>query len=207
MARSNITIEGLKNIRDQVVFDLTNAAHIDNVFWQIQAIFENNPEINTGGIFQEWLVDTYVDSITVRLRRLADKGKKKISLWRLLEDWKRDIENIRPKSATKAEITAKQQELTNALNRVESYANSNIAHRAQKPQVTELTYLEVRKALISTFKIFNWCSYLLTKSVWATPVPLLEESWLAIFKVPWLKDSAPPPYKHLDKLLKEANDG
>ncbi len=203
MVKSNITIEYLKEIRDQVVFELTNAAHIDDVFWQLQAIFEKNTKINKGDIFQKWLVDTYVDSITVRLRRLADKDRKSISLWRLLEDWKRGIENISPKSATKDEITAKQQKLENTLNRVESYANSHIAHRAKNPQVTELPYSEVRKALISVFKIFNWCSYSLTNSVWATAVPLLEESWLAIFKVPWLKGSAPPLYTHLDKLLKE----
>ena len=207
MVQSSITIEYLKGIRDQVVFELTNAAHIDDVFWQLQAIFDKNPEINTGDIFQIWLVDTYVDSITIRLRRLAQKNRNSISLWRLLEDWKRGIENISPKSATKDEITAKQQELENALNRVESYANSHIAHRAKNPQVTELPYSEVRKSLISAFKIFNWCSYLLTNSAWATAVPLLEESWLAIFKVPWLKDLPPPPYKHLDQLLSEDKEG
>jgi len=194
-----VTIEGLKETLDQVVQELTFAAHIDDVYWQVNAIIQANPEINKPNAFLDWLVFSYVDSITVRLRRLADKGKKTISLWRLLENMK----NIKPEVATKTNIKAKQQELTHALVRVETYANSLIAHRAKRPQIAELTYEEVRKALGSAFKVFNWCAQLLTNSIWLTAVPTITENWLAIFKVPWLKDRALPTYIHLDTLLKE----
>jgi hypothetical protein len=194
-----VTIEGLKKTLDQVVQELTFAAHIDDVYWQVNAIIQANPEINRPNVFLDWLVFTYVDSIIVRLRRLAGRGKNTVSLWRLLENMKA----VKPQLATMAEIKAKQQELTHALNRIEIYANSLITHLAKTPIITELTYEEVRKALVSVFRIFNWCAQLITNSTWMTPVLAIQENWLAIFKAPWLRDFAPPPYVHLDSLVKE----
>lgn len=201
MKRSTITFNDLKDSLDQVVNELNMAAHIDDVYWQIIAIIQTNPELNGGGVFQEWLVYTYVDSIIIRLRRLTDKGKKTISLWRLLEDWKRSIANIKPKLATRAELNAKQKELTDAIVRVETYANTHIAHRAKNPPIPELKYEEVRMALVSVFKVFKWSWGKINSSMYVGPVPAIQDNWLAVFRIPWLKDWSIPTYKHLHSLL------
>jgi len=45
-----------------------------------------NKRIKAPALYYNWLVDNYVDSITIRIRRLADHDRRCISLYRLIED-------------------------------------------------------------------------------------------------------------------------
>ena len=48
----------------------------------------NNPELNFDNIFYNWITNTYADSMAIGVRRLIDRTKGTISLWRLLNDMK-----------------------------------------------------------------------------------------------------------------------
>ena len=51
---------------------LVHAAHVDDVFWQVQAIFRANEALAVdGGTLQDWLGHLYVDSVAIALRRQA----------------------------------------------------------------------------------------------------------------------------------------
>lgn len=225
------TLAQLKATLERVARQLTAAAHIDDVFWQVQAIIGANAAINNADVFQDWIADTYVDSIVVRLRRLVDRRDDSVSLYSLLEAMKpaapkfsrqwfvdqwpegaRDVGHDRfdcivgvgEPHLTAAALTAKQEELRAALRRVQRYANKNVAHTAVVPLAEGTTFSEVRQSLAAAFRVFNWCSLVLTNLTCVTPVPVPQTNWLSVFETPWRNSGAPaPPYKHLDDVVRE----
>src|SRR5712692_9110811 len=68
--------------------EFTALAHLDDVFWQVQAILAGVGDVKDGNVFQTWIVQRYSDSVAIRLRRLGDRRSDSISLWRFLEDMK-----------------------------------------------------------------------------------------------------------------------
>ena len=137
---------------------LVHAAHVDDVFWQVQAIFRANEALAVdGGTLQDWLGRLYVDSVTIALRRQADQRKGVVSLWRLLEMMKgaapvltraryvelhdNDVHHRRAAAShwdrvvapghdgiPRPLLKAKQDELRSALSHVSRYANEYVAH-------------------------------------------------------------------------------
>jgi hypothetical protein len=224
-------LESLKKKLEVISHELSNAGHIDNVFWQIQAIIGSNPEINHNDVFQEWIALTYIDSITIRLRRLVDKRRGSISLWRFLNEmknistyfsrerhiksheqdmkslaniWFDDLAGENESFITKAKIEGKKNELEIAFNRIDSYVNSQIAHLNDKIEENKVTFSEVRNTIVSFFNVFNWCQRLLNFEVSHSPVPQPTSNWLKYFRVPWIKpDDDVPIYKHLNEYVKE----
>lgn len=228
----NSDINKLQTTLLDISNELISAADIDDVFWQVQAIIRNNPQINVRNVFQDWIAKTYVDSIAIRIRRLVDTGKDTISLWRLLEEmkhhasrftrtwylsrhssekhpllnsWFDDIAGKGARSVSRKQIVSQQKELTKTTKLVVDYANSNIAHYAknQKKKRTP-TFSDARRALVSIFKIFRWCDLIITPGKSSSPVPVNQTNWVSVFNIPWLEEGAgPPPYKHLDEIIKE----
>lgn len=224
-----VTFANLTATLGRVAHDLTTAAHIDDVFWQVQAIIGANSAINTSDIFQDWIADTYVDSIVVRLRRLIDRRDDSVSLYRLLEAMKpaaswftrirfvdqwpegaRDVAHKRfdliagtgESQLAPAVLAAKQDELRVALRCVQRYANKNVTHTAVVPLAAVTSYSEVRESLAAAFRIFNWCSLVLNNSTYVTAVPVPQSNWLSVFETPWRVPGTPvPPYRHLDDLV------
>ncbi|MBT4484490.1 MAG: hypothetical protein HOC71_12530 [Candidatus Latescibacteria bacterium] len=220
----------LKKIQNQLI----EVSHIDNVYWQLQAIIGENPEINYAGPFQNWITDTYSDSVAIRLRRLIDRKRHTVSLWRLLEDMKNiainltrewyqsmydesfkilgnkcfnDLTEIGSTHVTKKRISSKQAFLKEAVSFIEAYANTKVAHISRVQNGVVPTFRDGREAIASIFYIFNWCSLLLTKGTLYTPVPLDHGNWLNVFKLPWLeKGKQSPQYRHLDAIIDELKD-
>lgn len=226
------TLARLTETLDRVSHEFTHAAHIDDVFWQVQAIIADNPRINRSDAFQDWLGDTYVDSITVRLRRITDRDAHALSLWRLLEHLKPDasqftrawfvarnqcpiprlphkwFDNLAgpgQSALSRDRVSEQQQHLQRALAVVKRYANSSVAHISVDPSVQKTTFEDVRRSLIGSFRVFKWCALLLTGRSWSSPVPAVQTNWTTVFREPWLDEGRPlPGYKHLDELAKEA---
>ena len=167
MAPSKSTLKDLSSTLDRVSLEFTRVAHVDDVFWQVQAIIDQNSEINKSDIFQDWIGTTYVDSITVRLRRVADRSSGTISLWRLLESmkphavqftrswflsarevpipglansWFDRIAGEKASHVTKRRVNDKQKELTTAIAPISRYANAHVTHATETPGETTLTF-------------------------------------------------------------------
>jgi hypothetical protein len=227
-----INIETIKPTLNEISDELTDAAHVDNVFWQIQAIIKNNPSIDFSDVFQDWLAITYIDSIAVRLRRLADNSRSTKSLYRFLENMKsysgeltrswyfsvntgqdRDLVNkwfdevagIGQNCISIDHIESKQRELKIITSKICVYANEHIAHYAKKPTELEITFSDIRQSLAGTFRIFNWCYLALTSLSWTTPVPTYGSDWIRVFRMPWLEPMEKvPSYQHLDEYIKRS---
>ena len=223
-------LKKLKNQLKEVGFEIYGIAHIDDIFWQVQAIIKENSEINRYVTFTRWIEMTYIDSILIRLRRLVDKSKGKISLWRLLNDlgknnslFTRDwflsmhvgdvvdanqlFDNLAGTDrnhVTKKTINFKRNKLKTQVSKVENYAHKNVAHLLKCGNQDDLTFDEIRKTISSSFKIYNWCASLLNSPI-NSPVPLKrEKEWFEVFYTPWLDINKPVPhYKHLNEIIGE----
>lgn len=222
-------LKNLKTISDEII----KAAHIDNVFWQVQAIIRENDNVNKADIFQQWVGWTYIDSISIRLRRLTDRNKGTISVWRLLESMKTyselltrkryiDIcdgpvqhladewfDSIAGKAAdhvSKSLIEEKQKFLEEGTSEIKNYTNTYIAHQSRK-QSEPPTFEQVRRSLVVVFRVFQWCVALLKCENMITPVPSYMSNWTDVFRVPWLRPGQPvPDYKNIEEWIRQEND-
>lgn len=216
---------------DIVGYEVTQLAHVDDVFWQIQAIIRANDTINKAGVFQDWLGYTYVQTVTTSLRRLVDSRKDTISLTKLLndfrkhatiltrdryvslhsettrrfaDDWFNDLAGAELNHIPMARIQDLSKQLDDAFQDIKQYANDFVTHKAVKSTSVPLTFNDVREALVEAFSVYSWCSKVLRSSMPTSAVPVIQYDWLEAFRVPWLPDPKEvPDYKHLDDLMKK----
>jgi len=205
-------------------------AHIDDVFWQVQAVIESNPSINERDVFQEWLVACYADSMVIGLRRLADERRDVLSVFRLLasvkkrapeftrqwfvdlhpepmrgiaDGWFTELVDGPYPHVLHATVQAKQDELKRSLRSIEAFGNQYVAHVAAVPTAQPVTLEGVRKAVVAGFRTVQWLRRLISSGVITSPVPVIQSNWLRHLRVPWLApDQSPPPYIHLNELLR-----
>lgn len=134
-------------------------ADIDNVFWQVHAIIQDNPELQKGGIFQNWIAYCYATSVMVGIRTIVGIRKDSLSFTRLLGDMashaqiltrerflelahsddyykevaEREFDGIAGSGAShipRKVIQADSKTLKDALSQVETYVDKHIAHYA-----------------------------------------------------------------------------
>jgi hypothetical protein len=221
MPTPDAPLEPIHAMLRRVELELVKTAHLDNVFWQVQAIIRDNEALAGGGIFQEWIGRRYVDSVTIALRRQADQRPDVESLWRLLERMK-SVATLLTKAhyialhdadphfrssagkfwdraiapgldtVTRALIHSKQKDLNLALEKVSNYASDYVTHTAGRPRAVSMTFEEVRVAMVTAFKLYRWCSLAVKAEAHYTPVPSIPEPWLKTFRSPWLEPGPPP---------------
>src|SRR2546428_3694473 len=78
-------IEVWRRQLQRLTAELNHLAHVDDVFWQVQAIIAANPDVNVGDVFQHWIGTCYVSTIVTGLRRIVDKRSGALSLLKLLD--------------------------------------------------------------------------------------------------------------------------
>jgi hypothetical protein len=207
-------------------------AHVDDVFWQVQAILKANKDFEPdGAVFQNWMASCYADSIAVGLRRLVDADKRTRSLFRILEKMKphahefsrswyvgRHTDELQRMAhagfsdlvggeidALTEDIIARQQETLKAsLKVVSDYTDQFVAHSDMKPVARVPTFVEVREAIVDAFDVIRWLGLLIDSSAILSPVPVIQTNWLRNFQVPWLTpEQKIPAYDHLDDLVKQ----
>ncbi len=221
----------LRRVSDEIV----HLTHIDDVFWQVQAVIRENNEIKVGGVFQGWIAHCYVDAVTAGLRRLADRRRDVISLWRVFQEmllisnhvtwdrylslhggvrrhhverWWVDLVGVSETHVTRALILKKRRQLEAAFEKVCEFANENVAHTAAKPTDVSMTYNEVRDTFVAAFRLYRWCSLVLGSEEMTSPVPTILTNWLEAFRVPWIpRGQRAPKYVRLDDLLEEKGGG
>lgn len=72
----------LRRLRPQ----LTDLVVGDHVYHRMREIVQANPDIQTPGILHGWIVDNYVDSTAIGIRRMCDRDFASLSMWRLIHD-------------------------------------------------------------------------------------------------------------------------
>lgn len=210
---------------------VNHLAHIDDVFWQMQAILKANTEFKEdGAVFQNWMAFCYADSMAIGLRRLVDTDSRTQSIYRLLE-------KLKPRSAefsrtwylslhqqtmredadkwftnlvggpherlTVDVIEEKQADLRKSLKSVSDFADQFVAHFDLSPVAKPPSFDNARDSIVAAFRVVQWLSSIIASVGLLSPVPKIQSNWLRNFQVPWIKPGqTPPPYVHLDELLK-----
>jgi len=216
---------------DAVGLELLDLAHIDDVFWQLQAVFAANDGIPEREVIFDWVGRTYVATLAAGLRRLVDHRKRMISLHRLLSDmathctlltrhryvelhdgglrdvaseWFVDMAGGEHDHIPRARIQSLIAKLDDSFERVSRFASENVAHRAPRVSVS-VTFDEARNALVQAFLVYSWCSRVLKSQVPSNAVPEIQTDWLAALMVPWIQaDGTALEYTHLDTLVSRA---
>ena len=218
------------DLAEQLWTEIQHLAHMDDVFWQIQAIISANADVNKAEVFQDWIGYSYVYTMAVGLRRLVDRTKGTVSLVRLLEDLKRNCTLLTRERyislseelffrehamqwwdeltgggqghVTRARINEMLKELKGASSAGERYANDYVTHHAECTHPNPPSFKEVRQALAVAARTCRWCIRLLRADDVGSPVPVLISDWLKSLSVPWLRDRHNVTiYDRLDKYL------
>lgn len=64
--------------------ELTDLYGRKEIFWDLQDVAKENPEILKNGSFFDWMCRNYIAAQAVGVRRFVDQDRKSHSLWRLL---------------------------------------------------------------------------------------------------------------------------
>ncbi|MFC2173513.1 hypothetical protein ACFLU6_12900 [Acidobacteriota bacterium] len=206
-----------------------NLSYIDNVFWQVHVIISANPDLKKGGTFQSWLAFCYTRTVGVMLRTFVDKRKDSVSLKSLLEDMKRHSKNVLTRDRFKSlysssltplaescfdDIAGKKNnhipkrvlqieidKLDKAFEDLKDYLNRNIAHLSKHTVKRRPTYFYVRNRILDVYEVMKRCALFLRAEDLGSPLPVMESTWLDVFKKPWLeKQWVIPEYKKLNEL-------
>lgn len=211
--------------------EILQLAHVDDVFWQVQAIIQANPAIPDSEVAAEWFGRMYVSTVSAGLRRLVDRTKGSVSLTRLLDDMSRHCTVLTReryvainRSVSEADasewfvelagtdlghiprkrILELAARLSDAFESTGRFANEYVAHHSAD-QSASVTFGETRRALVEAYLVLGWCSRVLESVVHSNAVPAIQTDWLQAFTVPWLPSQNPVPgYRHLDSLVDEA---
>jgi len=227
-------LSSIRRDLERVQHEIFAIGFVDDVFWQLAAIARENPAVEDPNDFLHWTFLTYVDSMVIRLRRLADRTKKSLSLWRVLEqlkshraeltrdrfreqcsplvspfadEWFDDLAGKGQNAVPEQRITGQQWRLQAALRSVEKYADKFVAHTdLDGTSVAPPTLQEVRIGIIHALDVFNWCSLILNCCTTISAVPKIQSNWLKVFRQPWLLQGREiPDYKDLDALAREVH--
>lgn len=222
--------------------DLYRLAHIDDVFWQTHEIMKTNPDLERyAGTFVAWMADCYLDSATIRLRRLADRRQDVLSLVTVFRDMEehshlltreayvtrsarhlRDLDHPDDLAHTDFDglagkncgviavdlIRAQRDLFLSKTERIRNHTNKHVAHRDAGQPAVDVTFGDAREAIVAAFVAFRWCLHAVTGAELISPVPVIQHAWTKVFRVPWLPArKQPPPYRHLNEVIKEAEGG
>lgn len=221
-------VSDLQTIRS----DLTRLVHLDDVFWQVQAILQSNSDLPPS-TFTTWMAQCYVCTIAAGLRRLTDRTRGTVSLYRLLDDmerlaavvltrhWYVESRSYLPRSLfertfnrlsgdetvdhmPKKRVRAERERLASVTARLKRHADTLVAHRARDATRADIKFQEARTALAVAHQVANWCAAVLHDSAHARAGPTIQYDWLAIFKQPWISAGAiVPKPQSIDDLVRE----
>lgn len=217
---------------DRLQSALFHLAHIDDVFWQVQAILHSNTGSSAdGAVFQDWMAYCYADSMAVGLRRLVDSDERTFSLYRLLQEikaragdftrqwyveshpmdmrrkadrWFSELVGGAADRLSRAIVETKQKDLADSFQIVKGFVDQFVAHTDIHPTAQPATFSDIRQAVVSAFGVLQWSGRIIDSTTVISPVPVIQANWLRVFRTPWLSPGQKPPaYEHLTDLLKK----
>ena len=199
--------------------DLANNLTSSDIHEEIRHIIITlNERIQAPSLLYNWLVDNYVDSITIRVRRLTDHDTRCISLYRLIEDISKNHEAITrdyyvsryhkqmreegfadrdfDRFANKGnnliseyKLRKDMRRLDKNTDRIRKFVNKWIAHcDLQHKKLTARTHKDINDSLKSIDELFCKYNMLVTRGGMRTAKPVLQFDWKEPLRHAWIKD-------------------
>jgi hypothetical protein len=196
--------------------DLGNLLISKDIHTEIRRLAAINENIRSPLLFHNWLVNNYVDSISIRVRRLADRDKKSISLYGLIRDIlknkeaitrqyfvsrypmemqnygmaDRDFDNFANKKdclVSKYKLERDMNRLKKDTDRIRVFVNKWVAHcDLERNRFRVPTHKQLNDSLQDIDKLY--CKYLmlLTGDGMTTRKPVLQYDWKEPLRHVWL---------------------
>jgi len=186
-----------------------------HVFWTVQEIIKDNPDIQKGSYFYSYLGNTYVSHAVIGVRRQIKIDRQSISLARLLteiretpellsrsyycslykgsnvESWAdRDFDNHCGKGVVHISPTVVQAELDELRGKArscEELADRRIAHHDKRPPNRLPKFNELNECIETLDKLYVRYHLLLRAQSMKTLMPTFQYDWQEIFRQPWIK--------------------
>jgi hypothetical protein len=199
--------------------DLGNLLTSRDIHEQIRhMIVSLNKRIKAPSLYYNWLVNNYVDSITIRIRRLGDHDRRCISLYRLIEDilenrsvltrdyyvsrypkWMqeqgfadRDFDNFakkRSKLISERKLEHDMRRLDKDIDHIRKFANRWIAHcDLRRRRLRTRTHKDVDSALKDVDELFCKYNLLVTRGGMTTAKPVLQFDWREPLRHAWIEN-------------------
>lgn len=200
--------------------DITDMLAKKEIFWELQDIAKENPEILKPDAFFDWMCRNYVISQAVGIRSFIDSDKKSHSLWRLLYEalenpgvinrtahlrmyrktpngeWLGNktfnavVGEDLKKLGQKA-IRTDMRQLEDSCERIRKFVNKRIAHRTNPGQIRRLpVFNELDEALKVLDRIFCKYNLLLRAQGLSTCEAVRQYDWREVLWEPWVNQQS-----------------
>ena len=196
--------------------DLTDMLGKREMFWDLQEVAKENPNVLKPASFFDWMCRNYVVAQTVGIRSFVDQSKDSHSLWRMLfeilehpgaidraahvrmyrtapmgeEFGHMSFNAVAGKRATtlgQRAIRADMRRLEDASERVRRFVNKRIAHRTNPGEIRGLPkFIEVDAALTTLDAIFCKYNLLLRAQGMRTCHATRQYDWRDVLWEPWV---------------------
>lgn len=190
-----------------------------DIFDDIQKIVKDNVNIQSPGLIYRWITVNYSVRVSVTIRRLTDRDKRTISLYRLIQDisqnphvitrdyfvskYSKDMQeldcansdfnhfaNKKSREVSQYKLQKDMNRLLSDTKRIRTFTDKWIAHfDTDRRRYVVPTYLDVSNALQDIDRIYCRYCLLLTCSGLITRKPALQYDWKEPLRHPWIEMS------------------
>lgn len=197
--------------------DLTELLGDREIFWGLQDIAKENPDILTPGAFFDWMCSNYTTSVAVGARRFTDQSKNSHSLWVMLYQIlanpgvinrrahislynkvtrEMDMGNLTFDSVvgkgkdylTQQQARSDLRKLEVANARIKRFVNKRIAHFTNKGSIRKLpTFHELDNALSTIDEILCKYNLLLNAEGITSMEATRQYDWTEVLNKAWIK--------------------
>ena len=198
--------------------DLSDLLGKKEIFWELQGIAKQNPEILTPGAFFDWMCRNYMTSVAIGIRSFGDLDRRSHSLGRLLYEIIERPGSISRRShvslyrgmpdgafygnssfdhiagANRPYLSYRivrhdLRDLEDTLERIRLYVNKRIAHRTGAGAFRKPPTLnQLDEALDSIDELYCKYNLLLTASGLTTCFATRQYNWRSVLYEPWIPD-------------------
>ena len=187
------------------------------VYEDVKKIVYKNKKIQKPALLHNWINNNYLHTVYTGIRRLGDKDKRTVSLYRLIEDiynhnsaitrkdyisgypkWMRekgmadaDYNTFASKTSdilSKAKLKKDLKNIQREIRTIKNYTDKWIAHLdLKRKQIKRPTLKDIKMSLNCLDKIFCKYNMLITRGGMITRKPSLAIDWKESLRYPWIE--------------------
>lgn len=188
-----------------------------DVFEEVARIVKTNTKIQSPALYHRWLNNNYLSSVSTGIRRLSDRSRKSLSLYRLIEDmsrhpavitrdyftstypkWMRkegladyDYDRFATKKSNVLSVPRLKKDLSRLKRetaRVKTFTDKWIAHLdLDRKKFKRPTYSNISATLKHLDELYCRYYLLLTRGGMTTCKPVLQYDWRTPLRYPWIE--------------------
>ena len=207
--------EKLNGEFDRVYAEVQSLRVNQHVFWEVQEIIRNNPNLRKPSTFYGWMGNMYAAAMAAAVRRLVDQTRGTVSFVRLLEQVKakpacvsreaykkRCTDPNLPPAYVDADydrlvglgmphpdpltIADEIGELKKRTERLRQFVNEHVAHAALQQEKTLPTFQDLDDAIDTLEALAKRYLHLFHGMALSSALPTWQYDWKEIFRYPWI---------------------